>query len=368
MAGTQGRRSSRIRRLAAGLGAALVAAAALVAVPLATPAQAAFVYQVTNYDHDGTRGVYLRNSANIDDVVRDPAHYVTYGTSVELICAEFGSSVGPHANTAWDYVRVVDGPRAGTYGHLSEHWVNTPVGPGQHVSGLPACGSGGPPPPPPPSPGGSAETPIWVGAPSDGYWPGSPNPSDAKPNAHEPKYTISGKSYKGDWALDYYAVAGTKLYVYAAPKDGTLGSAVTAQVVKVAPACGSGVIGDGGYAVQVGLFHSGVRVGVVVYAHVNPDFNGDGVTNSADINFRGGISRWGGYLGTVGAYRRVSGGCWDVRTTGGQHVHMELSNERRYACYRPGMGDHAQLRTSNYLGYLGGNFASGRKAACPNGI
>ena len=110
------------------------------------------------------------------------------------------------------------------------------------------------------------------------------------------------------------------------------------------------------------------RVGVVVYAHVNPDFNGDGVTNSADINFRGGISRWGGYLGTVGAYRRVSGGCWDVRTTGGQHVHMELSNERRYACYRPGMGDHAQLRTSNYLGYLGGNFASGRKAACPNGI
>jgi cell wall-associated NlpC family hydrolase len=102
---------------------------------------------VTNYDNDGTHGVYLRNSDNINDVVRDGTHYVTYGTTVQLVCAEFGSAVGPYNNTAWDYVEVLNGSNAGKYGHLSEHWLNTPVGTNQHVAGEPACGasSGGAP-------------------------------------------------------------------------------------------------------------------------------------------------------------------------------------------------------------------------------
>jgi chitodextrinase len=92
-------------------------------------------YQVTNYDNDGTTGVYLRNSANINDVIRDGAHFVPYGTTVTLICGGFGSAVGPSANTAWDYVRVSDGRT----GWISEHWLNTPIGPNQHVAGEPNC-------------------------------------------------------------------------------------------------------------------------------------------------------------------------------------------------------------------------------------
>jgi hypothetical protein len=92
-------------------------------------------YQVTNYDNDGTTGVYLRNSSNINDVNRDPGHLVSYGTTVTLICGGSGSPVGPSSNTAWDYVRVSDGRT----GWISEHWVNTPVGPNQHVAGEATC-------------------------------------------------------------------------------------------------------------------------------------------------------------------------------------------------------------------------------------
>jgi surface antigen len=116
--------------------------------PPPAPAPPSLIYQVTNYDNDGTHGVYLRNSSNVNDVNRDSAHYVTYGTNVSLICGEQGSPVGPYANTAWDYVEVVSGPLAGAHGHLSEHWLNTPVGANEHVPGEPTCGSSAPPPPP----------------------------------------------------------------------------------------------------------------------------------------------------------------------------------------------------------------------------
>jgi cell wall-associated NlpC family hydrolase len=119
-------------------GAALVLGSAL-SLP-STPAQAAGLnYQVTNYDNDGTHGVYLRSSSNVNDVTRNASHYVTYGTTVQLVCAEWGSAVGPKANTAWDYVKVLTGPNTGKYGHLNEHWLNTPVSTNQHVSGEPSC-------------------------------------------------------------------------------------------------------------------------------------------------------------------------------------------------------------------------------------
>jgi len=98
-------------------------------------AAAALNYQVTNYDNDGTTGVYLRNSSNINNVNRASGRFVSYGTTVTLLCGTSGSAVGPHANTAWDYVRVSDGRT----GWISEHWLNTPVGPNQHVSGERSC-------------------------------------------------------------------------------------------------------------------------------------------------------------------------------------------------------------------------------------
>lgn len=211
----------------------------------------------------------------------------------------------------------------------------------------------------------SVSTPIWVGAPYQGQWPGGTRPASSLPQNHAPVYTVSGYTYKHDWAIDYYAVAGTPVRVYAAPKDGSLGSRVTARVLLVRAACATGVIGYGGYQVQVGFYDGTVRVGSVTYAHVNPDFNGDGVTNSTDVNFRGGISRWGGYIGKVGAYTRNS--CWDVSGSSGHHLHMEFANVKNYSCYRPGVPQGATLKASEYVGYLGGAFAAATRRACPSG-
>jgi len=124
--------------------AATVAAVAVIPMTALVPSAAragGLVYQVTNYDNDGTKGVYLRNSSNVNDVSRDGAHYVTYGTNVQLLRGLSGSAVGSKANTAWDRVQVVSGPNNGRIGYISEHWVNTPVGSNQHVSGEASCSS-----------------------------------------------------------------------------------------------------------------------------------------------------------------------------------------------------------------------------------
>lgn len=95
-------------------------------------------YQVTNYDgDDGTSGVYLRNSANVDDRT---GTLLGYGTNVRLSCYTTGSSVGANGNAWWDQVTVLDGPYAGATGYLSDHWINTST-PGPQ-NGEPACGGG----------------------------------------------------------------------------------------------------------------------------------------------------------------------------------------------------------------------------------
>lgn len=95
------------------------------------------VFQVTNYDNDGTKSVFLRNSASLTDKTTKA---LPYGTNVELVCyVPNGSSVGPYQNTMWDKVIVRSGSYAGTTGYLSERWLNTPVKANQHVDGEPRC-------------------------------------------------------------------------------------------------------------------------------------------------------------------------------------------------------------------------------------
>lgn len=212
---------------------------------------------------------------------------------------------------------------------------------------------------------GSATTAVWVGAPYQGTYAGTNGrPTSSLPGRHTPVYSVPGYSYVHDWAMDFYAPAGTAVRVYAAPKNSAYNSTVTAQVLSVRPACRSGIISYGGYVVFVGVFHEGVRVGDIAYAHVNPDFNRDGVTNSADINYRGSISRWGGYIGQIGKYTRNS--CWDVGTTAGHHLHLEFANVKNYACYR-NLPAGSVIKASEYMGYLGGAYASGPNRPCPPG-
>lgn len=361
--GLPGRARTSLRRLVgllATMAAALLGSVVLAPAPSAT---AGPIYQAVDADNDPYSGIYLRNGTSMANVTRDAAHYITYGTSLDLQCGTWGEAVGPYANRRWHWVRVVNGANAGRYGWIADRYVNTPNAANQLTPGEPECGATSTPAPAPTT--GSATTPIWVGAPMTGYWAGYPNATSSRPEYHTPVYTVPGYSYKGDWAMDYYQVAGTRVRLYAAPKDSALGSGITAKVIAVGPTCASKVIAEGGYNVTVALYDRGVRVGSVSYAHVNPDFNDDGVTNASDRDFRGSLNRWGGYIGKVGAYTRNS--CWDVRTSTGHHVHMEFANVKNYSCFRAGVANHAALSSTNYIGYLGGSYASTRQAGCPSG-
>jgi hypothetical protein len=217
----------------------------------------------------------------------------------------------------------------------------------------------------PASAAGSETTPIWVGAPYRGAYAGTNGrPTSSLPGRHASVYTVPGYSYLHDWAMDFYAPAGTAVRLYAAPKNSALNSQITAKVLSVRAACRSGRIGDGGYVVFVGLYHSGTRVGSIAYTHVNPDFNADSVTNSTDVNYRGGLNRWGGYIGKVGKYTRST--CWDVSSTAGHHLHLEFANVRNYSCYR-NLSAGAVIAQSEYMGYLGGAYATAPNRPCPAG-
>lgn len=218
----------------------------------------------------------------------------------------------------------------------------------------------------PVSAAGSSTTPVWVGAPFRGAYAGTNNrPAGSLPGRHTPVYTVPGYNYTHDWSMDFYAPAGTDVMVFAAPKNSVYNNEITAQVLSVRAACGSGVIGNGGYVVIVGIVHAGVRVGSVAYAHVNPDFDRNGVTNSTDISFRGTVSRWGGYIGKVGSYVRNS--CWDVGTTNGHHVHVEFANVKNYACYRD-LAPGSVISQGEFMGYVGGAYASAKNKPCPAGV
>jgi hypothetical protein len=217
----------------------------------------------------------------------------------------------------------------------------------------------------PASAAGSSTTPVWVGAPYRGAYAGTNGrPTSSLPGAHGAVYTVPGYSYRHDWAMDFYAPAGTQVRLYAAPKNTAYNRTITAKVLNVRAACRSGVISQGGYVVFVGIFHEGVRVGDIAYAHVNPDFDGNGVTNSADVNFRGSLNRWGGYIGTIGRYTR--NGCWDVGSTAGHHLHLEFANVRNYSCFRK-LSAGSVISQHEYMGYLGGAYASGVNRPCPAG-
>lgn len=139
----------------------LVVAAALI-VPAGAANASGLVWSVTNYDNDGTTGVYLRNSADINNVNRDAGHFVSYGTQAQLLCYAWGTAVGPYANRIWHDVTILTGPNTGKSGWISDHWMNTPVSTNQPTPGESQCGATPPPPPPPPAPSTAQKAINWA--------------------------------------------------------------------------------------------------------------------------------------------------------------------------------------------------------------
>lgn len=115
----------------------------------------------------------------------------------------------------------------------------------------------------------------------------------------------------------------------------------------VGPACRGGVTASGGHRVTVAFYHGAARIGTLTFAHIKPAVAQNSI-----------VGRWGTLLGTVGAYTR--GGCW-----GGPHVHVELSSQRKYACFNKGWSPGQQMAATNFIGFIGGNYASARRRACP---
>lgn len=202
---------------------------------------------------------------------------------------------------------------------------------------------------------GPPRTPVWVGSGLDGTWPGAdgcagaryPSASCSLPAAHH-TFAWGGERYKGDFAFDQQSVtAGVGVTLYAAPQNSNLNNQIRAVVQDVQLACRSRNAADGGYAVTVAIYHGATKIGTIAYVHVDPR-----VTRGQTIN------RWRTVIGTVGSYRR--GGCWN-----GVHLHMELMSMTNYACFNKGWKPGQRMRKTNFVGYLGGSFASAPRSACP---
>lgn len=180
---------------------------------------------------------------------------------------------------------------------------------------------------------------VWFGAPMNGCnWIGS---NEARTHT---------RNYGGDWAADICQRKGNSaVYLYAAPQNGA--DAIRAFVIQT----GNLSCGAGRY-VKIELRRGSTPIGVLTYAHLNL---ASGIAPGAEV------SRWGGYLGTVWTNGSAVAGkslpCW----YGTPHIHFEALNYANYACYTKEWAGGGTMNAGNFMGYIGGWFASGRGARCP---
>ena len=200
------------------------------------------------------------------------------------------------------------------------------------------------------APVANAATPaVWVGAPLNAQWSESAGCPDRFPSARCSLPQSHHTTYQGQWAVDLQGIGPAandrQVRLYAAPQDGR--TPVSARVEQVAPACASGSTTQGGYVVKVGLYTGSQRIGHVNYAHIQP-----AAATGQTIN------RWGTVLGTVGSYRPND--CWK-----GVHLHLEMGSQVGFSCYNKGWKPYQRMNATNFVGFVGGNFASARRQACP---
>lgn len=200
----------------------------------------------------------------------------------------------------------------------------------------------------------TADPAVWVGSPFNGNWPNSSGcagavyPSDtcSLPSVHHIVYSNPVGGFLDDWAADLQGVsAGTSVTLYAAPQTG--GLPISAQVETVGPACADQNLSHGGYRVTIAFYNNSTRIGTATFAHIDPS-----VTQGSWIN------RWGTLLGTVGNYTPNS--CWS-----GPHVHFEMSSQHNYACYNKGWVPGQSMQATNFIGFIGGDYASSPRQPCP---
>lgn len=266
------------------------------------------------------------------------------GAAFYVNCQIEGEPVGPNGNRLYFWSTY-----SGRTFYIPDTYTDSPhLAYQPPIAGIPMCGGTPATTTPPASSDGDS---VWIGSPFRGTWPGSdgcpasfPSAYCSQPSAH----WWLANAPQGDWAADLQNVGvGTAVVLYAAPRDSSV--PVTAVVDDVGAACRSGVVGDGGYRVTVGLFVRGTRIGSVTYAHVNPT-----VSKGQTLN------RWGSQIGTVGGGYNRGAGCWTD-----PHLHFQAYAQSGYSCYNRTWGGGQWMDPSNFLGFVTGRYASGPRQGCP---
>lgn len=156
------------------------------------------------------------------------------------------------------------------------------------------------------------------------------------PSSHHRVFSNWG--YLNDWSVDIYQNPGATVVSPFGSKTAS-GSPVSVRVVTVTPGCATGNLADGGW--RIGLEARNDATGAVVgradVMHVDrkPDTIAVGAT----------VGPWT-KLGETGRFRYSS--CYQVNGDTGAHIHLEVINKTRYACYIPraagtGLGDETAV-------------------------
>ena len=170
------------------------------------------------------------------------------------------------------------------------------------------------------------------------------------PSSHHRVFSNWG--YLNDWSVDVYQNPGATVVSPFGSKTAA-GNPVSVHVVTVTPGCATGNLADGGW--RIGLEarddSTGTVVGRADVMHVDqkPDAIAVGAT----------VGPWTA-LGKTGRFRYSS--CYQVNGDTGAHIHLEVINKNRYACYI-NHGAGAGLSDETVVGRVGTQ-NSGPQQAC----
>ncbi|MFN8019218.1 MAG: hypothetical protein U0P45_14005 [Acidimicrobiales bacterium] len=179
------------------------------------------------------------------------------------------------------------------------------------------------------------------------WWPWG---ADTAPAAHHIVYSNWG--YMNDYSIDVFAKAAGRPVVTPFGSKTNTGHPVQSKVVNVRVGCRSGAVADGGYVVTVEARDTttGAVLGRADLMHIASPRVGVGTV----------LGSWT-TIGYTSQFRYSS--CYQVSAAGGIHVHMELINYHRYACYIPRAYNQA-LTEQTSLGVVGSHSYGAQRARC----
>jgi hypothetical protein len=161
---------------------------------------------------------------------------------------------------------------------------------------------------------------------------------------------FGGYGYPADYCVDIFASIG-RIIISPFGSKTTTGHPTRVTVLYVGPGCASGRISDGGYEVVLEAVDAstGAVLGRGVLMHVNAPRVARGQT----------VGPWTP-IGTAARFNYSS--CYQVTSNSGTHVHLEIVQPHRYACY-VWRSNGTPLTELTVIGKAGVHY-SGQRAVC----